>query len=388
MAGMFRDASKFNQPIGGWNVAAVTDMGVLFSNARAFGQDVAAWNVQRVAALTGAFDSTSVGVSCAVYNAWGVTLQAAYPTWRALCLCGQVNVTLSMAANADTGAKSALTAQLSAVPTDANVSLSAVPQKGAVAVPLVPQSGGSRGSADLPSTGTWDIQLTIDGQSCPSQPRNVKCMPTFVDTPSGGCECPTGYKNVDGVCTPIDPSAKPKTACQVATFVPNPSVTKLTDNSTVNISFSDGRDPSQVTVLMRPKVAVRTASASDTAALLGLGQVVPGEYEVELQEAGTLCTLLSSVAVGCSDGYSAAGGTDGNCTKDSTECIDTIQWRDPTTKRCRQKPAVAVSGSSTNVAITVFKTNRTKTNSGTVQVRLTSGDVDPSAPVRWTAVLP
>jgi surface protein len=53
MNGMFRDASKFNQPIGGWNVAAVTDMGVLFSNARAFGQDVAKWNVQRVASMTG-----------------------------------------------------------------------------------------------------------------------------------------------------------------------------------------------------------------------------------------------------------------------------------------------------------------------------------------------
>jgi hypothetical protein len=36
----------------------------------------------------------------------------------------------------------------------------------------------------------------------------------------------------------------------------------------------------------------------------------------------------------------------------------------------------------------VVKTNKTKTNRGTVQVRLTSGDVDPSAPVQWTAVLP
>jgi hypothetical protein len=49
---------------------------------------------------------------------------------------------------------------------------------------------------------------------------------------------------------------------------------------------------------------------------------------------------------------------------------------------------VAVSGSSTDVSITVVKTNKTKTQSGTVQVRLTSGDVDPSAPVRWMAVLP
>jgi hypothetical protein len=50
---MFRDASKFNQPIGDWNVAAVLDMGVLMSNAATFGQDVAAWNVTRVSSMTG-----------------------------------------------------------------------------------------------------------------------------------------------------------------------------------------------------------------------------------------------------------------------------------------------------------------------------------------------
>jgi hypothetical protein len=388
MNGMFRDASKFNQPIGGWNVAAVSDMGVIFSNAATFGQDVAAWNVRSVTALTGAFDSTPISVSpCAVYNAWGATLQAAYPTWRTLCLCGKVSVQLDMAANIITGAKSKLTAQLSAVPTDASVSLSAVPQKGAVAVPLVTQSGGPRGSADLPSTGTWDVQLSIDGQSCPSQPTNVSCMPTFVSTAGGGCECPTGKKNVKGICTSIDPTATPETACQVATFQPDPAVTKLTDSSTVTISFSDGRDPTNITVLMWPKVAIRSATASDTATLLGLGQVVPGAYEVELQEAGSRCTLVSSVAVGCSEGYVAAAGIGGVCTKDRTECT-ADQWRDPTANRCRQKPAVAVSGSSTDVSITVVKTNRTKTNSGTVQVRLTSGDIDPSAPVRWTAVLP
>ncbi len=60
----------------------------------------------------------------------------------------------------------------------------------------------------------------------------------------------------------------------------------------------------------------------------------------------------------------------------------------PDDEQVPAEAAVAVSGSSTDVSITVVKTNRTKTKSGTVQVRLTSGDVDPSAPVRWTAVLP
>jgi hypothetical protein len=324
-----------------------------------------------------------------VYSAWGTTLQEAYPATGAACLCDTVDLELDQTVNILTGLNSSLQAKLSPrspLPLGTNVSLSAVPQKGAV--PLLPsEAGGESGKAELPSIGMWDLQLTINKTACAPRPMRVTCSAEhgFVSSAGGGCECPTGKQNVNGICTL---TTTPKTACQVATFKPDPNVTKLTDNSTLNISFSDGRDPTNIAVLMRPKVALRSATASNTAALLGLGQVVPGAYEVELQEAGSRCTLLSSVNVGCSKGYVAAGGTEGNCTKDLTDCIDTVQWRDPTTNRCRQKPAVAVSGSSTDVSITVVKTNRTKTNRGTVQVRLTSGDVDPSAPVRWTAVLP
>jgi hypothetical protein len=57
---MFRDASRSRfshsvwhwqpdpEPIGVWNVAAVSDMGVVFSNTGAFSQDAAAWNVRDV----------------------------------------------------------------------------------------------------------------------------------------------------------------------------------------------------------------------------------------------------------------------------------------------------------------------------------------------------
>ena len=121
------------------------------------------------------------------------------------------------------------------------------------------------------------MQLRVNGEPCAGlPPLTVTCLPGFVGTPSGGCECPSGQKNTGGQCEPI--TDKPKTACEVATFLPN--ATQLTDSTTVSLGFSDGRDPSQVTVLMRPKVAVRTASASNPSALLGLGQVVPGEYEI------------------------------------------------------------------------------------------------------------
>ena len=274
-----------------------------------------------MASDAGAFDSTLIGVSCDVYNAWGTTLQAAYQAAGAACLCNTIALEWDLTANIMTGLNSSLQAKLlprSPLPLGTNISLSAVPQKGAV--PVLPSESG--GKAELPSIGVWDLQLTVNKTACAPRPMRVPCSAGFVNTTSGGCECPTGKKNVNGICTP---TATPKTACEVATFHSDPNVKDLTDTSTFNISFSDGRDPTNITVLMRPQVALRSTTASNTTALLGLGQVVPGAYEVELQEAGSRCTLLSSVNVGCSEGYVAAGGTDGKCTKDLTECTDTIQ---------------------------------------------------------------
>jgi hypothetical protein len=196
-------------------------------------------------------------------------------------LCAKAKPQFSLSASNATGAVSTLKAQLggsSDLPAGTAFSLSAVPQKAAVAVPLSLQTGGS---ADLPATGTFFMQLGVNGEPCTTLPSlTVSCLPGFVGTPSGGCECPFGQKNTDGKCEPM--TDKPKSACAAATLVPN--MTQLTDNTTVSLSFSDGRNPSKVTVLMRPQVAVRTASASNPFALLGLGQVVPGNYEIELEE--------------------------------------------------------------------------------------------------------
>ena len=90
MNNAFNGASGFNQNLGGWKTASVTDMGSMFSEAASFNQNLAAWNVLGVTNFASMFDGTTALADCykrSVYNSWGPTLQAAYPTWGSLSMC-------------------------------------------------------------------------------------------------------------------------------------------------------------------------------------------------------------------------------------------------------------------------------------------------------------
>mgnify|MGYP000070697084 CR=1 FL=1 len=72
MSDMF-NSSRFNQPIGNWNVSNVTNMSNMFKNNTSFNQDISNWNVGNVTNMSNMFADTNFNTSIANWNVSNVT---------------------------------------------------------------------------------------------------------------------------------------------------------------------------------------------------------------------------------------------------------------------------------------------------------------------------
>ena len=70
--------------------------------------------------------------------------------------------------------------------------------------------------------------------------------------------------------------------------------------------------------------------------------------------------------------------------KDTTACNACSEWRDPRTRKCRQKADMALRASSDTLQMTLMKMDSSASVEAQLEVRLKGGDVDE---IQWQASL-
>ena len=141
-------------------------------------------------------------------------------------LCERTRVEVALADSASRGANSSVTATLSplqgaSLPVGVVASITAAPLESAVQIAIerklaVLQSWA--GSADLPSTGLWSVQVSIGQEHCVTHSRTLQvgCRDSdgFISDGQGRCVCPAGFENKGGKCSEQQQQQDP---CKLAT---------------------------------------------------------------------------------------------------------------------------------------------------------------------------
>ena len=120
--------------------------------------------------------------------------------------CSQTELNFALMNNNILGSTGQLDSSL-VLPSGATATVTAVPTDSLVSVGTS-FSGQWSGISQLPSTGSWDIAVTVTSgsETCTIPPRQVEvvCMAGFVrDATTKTCSCPSGKSNVNGVCTAV-----------------------------------------------------------------------------------------------------------------------------------------------------------------------------------------
>ena len=178
-----------------------------------------------------------------------------------------------------------------------------------------------KGTATLPRVGLWSIGLTIGSETCTiksSAYPKVVCMVDFVSDGAGGCKCPSGKENKDGVCTTVQPTDSFNKVCQDADVKVGADTIEYTNAELskgtklrIKLDNKTAGDAEQYDIKLSP-VAI---SAKSMTAVTDVELDVLGTFDVQIVRRTThkLCYLRERINVIYKCAANELKTTDGAC---------------------------------------------------------------------------
>jgi hypothetical protein len=203
---------------------------------------------------------------------------------------------------------------------------------------------------------------------------------------SGRCVCPTGFENKGGKCVPVQQEVD---ACQLARVnsssgetIPNPigGSISLRPGTQLGVSFvSEAVTGSGFETLFVPRQGTETRPSTEAIVLSR-----SGSFALKLRKANSTqeCSLIPKLEVKCDSGELEVAGRCQSCPESEGF------WLDAKGSQCKKKPRIEVKAASKKLSIKHVKARRSEDGiKATVEVRLTSGDIDatPADRIAWLA---